>query len=140
MASEFESFWELRNEYDALIGTRPNRKDGLSRKFVEKTLCFILSMIFGVKVPDANAPFRLMKRELIEKYIDRMPGDYNLPNVMFTVFFAYFHENIRFKEITFRPRQAGKNSINIRKIFTIGIRAISDFMKFKHELKAGGRV
>ena len=25
LACEFESFWELRNDYDAVIGTRPSR-------------------------------------------------------------------------------------------------------------------
>ncbi|MBQ3694644.1 MAG: glycosyltransferase family 2 protein [Synergistaceae bacterium] len=135
LASEFESFWELRNDYDAVIGTRPSRGDGASRKFVEKVLCFILRIIFGVKVPDANAPFRLIKRELVAKYITKLPNDFNLPNAMLTTYFAYFHERIAFREITFRPRQGGVNSINIRKIITIGIKAVKDFMQFRKNMK-----
>lgn len=43
-------------------------------------------LIFGIRIPDANAPFRLMKSDLVEKYIIRFCDDYNLPNVMLTTF------------------------------------------------------
>jgi Glycosyltransferases involved in cell wall biogenesis len=103
--TEFEQFWQNRNQYDAILGNRTNRQDGASRKFVENTLRLILRMIFGVNVPDANAPLRLMRTELVKKYIDKMPVDYALPNVMLTTYFFYFHENIKFLEISFQNRQ-----------------------------------
>jgi len=128
---EFEQFWKLRKEYDAIIGSRPDRQDGWSRKFVEKTLLLILRVTFGVKLPDSNAPFRLMKRELVEKYIKKMPEDFNLPNVMLTTYFAYFKENIKFVDITFKPRQGGVNSINVKKIIKIGWKAVADFRNLR---------
>ena len=134
LPQEFEAFWELRNEYDAVLGNRPNREDGASRKFVENVLRMVVRTIFGVSVPDANAPFRLMRAELVKKYLPKMPEDFNLPNVMLTTYFAYFHENITFREITFRPRQAGKNSINLRRIFKIGMKAVKDFMRLRKEI------
>ena len=134
LASEFDSFWEKINDYDAVIGKRLNREDGLSRKFVEKVLCLILKVIFGVKIRDSNAPFRLMKSYLVRKYIAKLPSDFNLPNVMLTTYFMFFHENVVFQSITFRPRQAGKNSINIKKIIKIGIKAVKDFMKLRKNI------
>lgn len=128
---EFEQFWKLRKEYDAIIGSRPDRQDGWSRKFVEKTLLLILRVTFGVKLPDSNAPFRLMKRELVEKYIKKMPEDFNLPNVMLTTYFAYFKENIKFVDVTFKPRQGGVNSINVKKIIKIGWKAVADFRNLR---------
>lgn len=133
--AEFEQFWELRNTYDAVIGNRSDRQDGASRKFVEKTLLVILRMTFGVRVPDSNAPFRLMKRELVEKYIEKMPEDFNLPNVMLTTYFAYFKEKVKFIEITFKPRQGGVNSINIKKIIKIGWKALGDFRYLKKHIQ-----
>ena len=94
----------------------------------------ILRLFFGVRIPDANAPFRLMKRELVEKYIDRMPGDFNLPNVMLTTFFVYYKEKILFSPVTFKPRQGGKTSVNIRKIIQIGWKALGDFRKLKKQM------
>ena len=134
-ADEFKKFWNLRNEYDAIIGNRPDRKDGRSRKFVEKILVLLLRIIFKVKIPDANAPFRLMKTSLVKKYINKMPDNFNLPNVMFTTYFSYYNEKIKFLNIEFKNRQGGKNSINIKKITKIGIQAIGDFRRFKIDMK-----
>ena len=132
---EFKNFWNQINKYDIVLGNRVKRGDGKSRKIVEKTLCLILRIIFGVKLKDANAPFRLMKTDVVNKYINRFDDNYNLPNVMLSTYFKYYKENFKYEEISFKPRQGGKNSINIKKIFKIGWKAISDFRKFKKDLK-----
>ncbi len=131
---EFEQFWNLRKSYDAIIGNRVIRGDGKSRKFVENTVCFLLKMIFGVKVSDANAPFRLMRADLVERYINKLPTDFNLPNIMFTTYFSYFNEKVKFVDITFKPRQGGTNSINIKKIIKIGWKAVGDFQKLRRDI------
>ena len=131
---EFEAFWKKRNTYDAIIGNRKVRGDGKSRKFVENVVCFLLRMIFGVKVSDANAPYRLMKSSLVAKYIDKLPEDFNIPNIMFTTYFVHYKEKVQFIDITFKPRQGGTNSINVKKIVKIGWKAVKDFYKLKKEL------
>lgn len=131
LASEFDEFWNLRKQYEAILGNRVVRGDGQIRKTVENVLRFILRIIFLVNIPDANAPYRLMKGSLVNKYINRLPDDYNLPNVMFTTYFSYYKENITFREITFKSRQGGENTINIRKIVGIGVKGISDFIRFR---------
>lgn len=133
--AEFDAFWDLRDNYDAIIGNRTVRGDGKSRKFVENVVCLLLRIIFGVKVKDANAPFRLMRTKLVAKYIDRLPKDYNLPNIMFTTYFAYYKEKLAFREITFKPRQGGTNSINIKRIIKIGWKAMGDFARLKRDMK-----
>lgn len=129
---EFDEFWDLRKHYDVVLGYRPVRGDGKSRAFVEKVVCLLLWLYFGVKVPDANAPFRLMKVDVANKYVNRFRADYNLPNIMLTTFFAYYKEHMTFRPISFRPRQGGVNSVNIPKIVKIGWNALRDFRDFKH--------
>lgn len=131
---EFEAFWNLRQQYDAILGHRSVRGDGKSRAFVEHVVCLLLRLYFGVKVPDANAPFRLMKVSMVSKYLDRFEADYNIPNIMLTTFFSYYHEKIAFREITFKPRQGGVNSIDIPKIIKIGLKATADFRGFKRNM------
>ena len=134
---EFDSFWQLRLQYDAILGHRKVRGDGRARDFVEKVVCFLLKIYFGVNVPDANAPFRLMKSSVVSRYIDWFDADYNLPNIMLTTFFAYYKERLIFKQISFRPRLAGTNSINIKKIMSIGWKALGEFDRFKKQMKRG---
>lgn len=131
---DFEAFWALRNKYDAILGYRKVRGDGISRAFVEHVVCILLKLYFGVKVPDANAPFRLMKAGIVEKYLGRFWPNYNLPNIMMTTFFVYYNEKAVFMPITFGPRQGGKNSINIFEIIKIGWQAFGDFAKFKSDM------
>lgn len=131
LPEEFDAFWQLRNGYKGIFGHRVVRGDGKSRAFVEKVVCFLLKCYFHVKVPDANAPFRLMNAKTVAKYLPKLDKDYNLPNIMMTTYFAYYKEEMTFKEVTFRPRQGGKNSINIRKIVKIGWKALKDFRKLK---------
>ncbi|MBP3771983.1 MAG: glycosyltransferase family 2 protein [Treponema sp.] len=133
--AEFAAFWEIRNEYDGIFGNRTVRGDGKSRAFVEKVVCFLLRIYFGVKVPDANAPFRLMKAEIVAKYLPRFDKDYNLPNIMMTTYFVFYDERRTFREISFRPRQGGVNSINIPRIIKIGWKALGDFRKLKKGMK-----
>ena len=49
-------------------------------------------------------------------------------------YYKYYKENYMFKDISFKARQGGKNSINIAKITKIGINSIKSFYKFKREL------
>ena len=132
---EFNAFWEERKDFDGIFGNRPVRGDGKIRAFVEKVVCFLLKIYFKVKVPDANAPFRLMRANVVKKYLYRLDPDYNLPNIMMTTYFSYYKESMIFREISFKPRRAGKNSINIPRIIKIGWKALGDFRRLKKGMK-----
>ena len=67
--AEFNNFWEARKDYTGIFGCRNNRGDGKFRAFVERVVCAFLYFYFGIKVPDANAPYRLMKTESVKKYL-----------------------------------------------------------------------
>ena len=62
LASEFQGIWEQRNEKKVLIGYRNHREDGISRIFVTKVLKMVLFLIFGIRVTDANSPYRQIGR------------------------------------------------------------------------------
>ena len=131
---EFNEFWELRKDYSGVFGDRIEREDGRERAFVERVVCFLLKLYFGVRIPDANAPFRLMRTDVVKKYLYKLPNGYNLPNIMMTTYFTYYHEKIAFRTVSFKPRQAGVNSINIRRIIKIGIKSLVDFHRLKKDM------
>lgn len=135
LPSEFPPFWAQRADHAAIIGSRNHRQDGFSRVFVTKVLKFVLRVIFGIKVRDANTPFRLMPRETLVKYLPRIPKDFNLSNVLLTVLMVDAKEDVLFLPITFRPRQGGVNSINMKRIFKIGRQAVKDFRQIKQSMR-----
>lgn len=134
LPSEFEDFWNVREDYDMVIGHRKGREDGFSRVFVTKTLKAVLKLTFGVIVKDANTPFRLLNRKTLERYIGLIPDKFNLSNVILTVIYTKAKLRIKYIPITFRPRQGGVNSINFKKIIGIGKKALSDFIKINKSL------
>lgn len=135
LPEEFWNLWEQRESYDMLIGNRSNRKDGISRVFVTKVLKLVIKVCFGVNVTDANTPFRLMKADVLEENLSLVPKDFNLSNVLISVIYAKKNLKVKYVPITFRQRQGGKNSINLRKIFKIGLKAVQDFSTINKQLK-----
>ena len=135
LPSEFEEFWNCREEHDMVIGWRNKREDGFSRFFVTKVLKLVLKICFGTTVTDANTPFRLLKATTLKEYIKYIPENFNLSNVILSVIYVKKKLAVKFIPITFRPRQGGVNSINLRKIFKIGKQAVSDFRKINKTLK-----
>ncbi len=134
LPAEFDRLWEERNFYDMVIGDRAHRKDGISRKVVAYVLRVCICLCFQVKVADANTPFRLMKAKTLQELLEDIPPEFNLTNVLLTVLFHKKNKKVKYIPITFRQRQGGVNSINITKIFKIGIHAMSDFMKINKKL------
>ena len=135
LPEEFWQMWENRHQYDFNIGTRGGRQDGSSRVFVTKTLRFVVWMMFGVWVKDANTPFRLMKKERLQAIMEYIPKDYALANVAVSAIAVKKGEKIAWYPITFRPRQGGTNSINMKRIFKIGWKALGDFRRINKNLK-----
>ena len=136
LPEEFPPFWELRNDYDMVIGHRSHRQDGFARVLVTKVLKLTLRICFGVSATDANTPYRLMNAETLRKNIDLIPADFNLSNVILSVIYEKKKLRVKYLPITFRPRQGGVNSINIPKIFGIGVQALKDFRAINKKLNS----
>lgn len=133
-ASEFAAFWKLRDQYAMVIGHRRHREDGKSRVFVTKVLKLVICLCFGVRVVDANTPFRLMQAEALRENIVLVPEDFFLTNVLISVIYTKKKLSVKYLPITFRPRQGGTNSINMKRIWKIGKQAVRDFMYLRKKL------
>ena len=135
LPEEFWQMWGNRHKYDFQIGTRGGRQDGASRVLVTKTLRFVVWMLFHVWVKDANTPFRLLKAEKLQPILEVIPPDYNLANVAVSAIAVKWNYNIGWYPITFRPRQGGVNSINMKRIYKIGQQALKDFKAINKSLR-----
>jgi dolichol-phosphate mannosyltransferase len=132
---EFWVMWKNRDKYDFQIGTRYGRQDGLSRIIVTKTLRIVVWIMFHVWVKDANTPFRLMNSQHLSEILAKIPENFFLANVAISAIAVKRNERIAWYPITFRPRQGGVNSINLKRIFKIGLQAIGDFKRINKNLK-----
>ena len=128
LPSEFEPFWISRNKDDITIGYRNKRRDGLSRIFVTRILRLVVYICFRVYVLDANTPYRLMSADTLRENLSFIPNDFFLTNVALSAIYKKRRQKVHFIPISFRPRQGGKNSINLLKIFKVGFSSIRSFI------------
>lgn len=131
---EFWKFWERRNDYDFVIGYRMKRQDGFSRKVVSRILKILVFMMFRENVKDPNTPFRLMNAEKLKSVLEFIPEDFFLSNVIISTLVVRRKEKYLWLPISFKPRQGGINSINLKRIIQIGFKAIKDFYDLKRRL------
>ena len=135
LPSEFEQFWQCREENDMVIGWRKHRQDGASRVLVTTVLKLVIKAIFHVSIRDVNTPFRLIKAEKLKECVKYIPDNFNLSNVAQATIFVKKDYRVKFIPITFRPRQGGKNSINLPKIAKLGFNALKDFRAINKSLE-----
>lgn len=134
LPSEFETFWVSRNKYDITIGYRNRRRDGLSRIFVTRILRLVVHLCFRVYVLDPNTPYRIMSAATLKENLKYVPDDFFLTNVALSAIYKKRRQKVHFIPITFRARQGGVNSINLVKIFKIGLSSISSFIQINNNI------
>ena len=76
-----------------------------------------------------------MKAPSLKEKLELVPEKLNVSNVVLSVISARKHQPVKYMPITFRPRQGGVNSINLKKIFKIGKQAFKDFRTINKCLK-----
>ena len=138
LPEEFDAFWQQRAGYDLVIGHRAHRQDGFARLVVTKVLKYMTEIFLHARVVDPNTPFRLMQRDFLARCLELIPEGFFLPNVLIVAFAARLHRRVLVLPVTFRPRQGGTNSINLRRIARIGLETPGRFLAVDRLLKQKG--
>ena len=132
----FEGFWRQRSRFDAVIGNRHMREDGLSRMAVSKAVTLALALTLRVRVKDANTPYRLMKAPVLGDCLRYIEDDEALPNIMLTAVLKRKHYKLLYRDIQFKARQAGTNTLDLKKIAKLGRAAAARLKKLDERLRA----
>ena len=133
-AKEFIDMWVSKKNHPFIFGYRPKRGDGFSRWFISKVFKLLILIIFKVNVKDANVPFRLMRGELLKKYLTYIPDDMLLKNALLTILLQKDNQ-IKWKKISFSSRIGGKPSVHWVNFITIGLKVIKEYWSARKILK-----
>jgi hypothetical protein len=76
-----------------------------------------------------------MNAAVLKEQLKLVPENFNLSNVMISVIYAKKKLAVKYLPVTFRPRQGGVNSINMKRIIRIGKQAFNDFRRINRHLK-----
>ncbi len=112
---EIPSLLEHRKEYDMVVGARKNLTS-LPRAMAKKILCLFANYLAEKKIPDLNSGFRVVKKELVLKYMHLLPEAFSFSS---TITLAALKDgySIKFVPIREKKRKSGKSTIHPLKDF-----------------------
>lgn len=132
----FSQLWENRQMFPWQFGHRKTRDDGWQRIVVTKILAMVVWLGSGFFVRDANVPYRLMPVSKLSEFIQLIPKNFFLANVVLSVFIeARF--KIKWYPIHFRNRFSGESKVKGFKFAKIGIKLFFDLIKMRKNFLQG---
>jgi dolichol-phosphate mannosyltransferase len=128
----FAGFWAKRESADCIFGVRTSRDDGLARVVTSAICRFASSIICGQDLRDPNVPYRLIRRDALQRALRFIPPNFNIHNVALTYALKKL-PGLRWEyvPIHFPDRQAGENSINVLKVVTWGVEMLLELMRIR---------
>ena len=127
--SEFIKIYQLKDEYDLIIGKRFQRNDPYIRIIISKILTLVIAVFHQVWIIDSNSPFRLMSNKFLRENINKSQNSV-VPNIILSILAAKI-KKIILLNIIHSKRKTGKTSIVKLKLFNICIKSFKDIISVK---------
>jgi glycosyltransferase involved in cell wall biosynthesis len=133
--SDFGKLWEKRNQSKFILGFREVRHDDPFRLLITRILKYSLLFIYGVKIKDANIPFRLIKTTFLSKLISSLPIKTPFaPNIFISVMAKKAQQEIFNIPVIHRERETGVVSIRHFKLLEVCWQSFKELLDFRIKL------
>ncbi|HYP09124.1 MAG TPA: glycosyltransferase family 2 protein [Bryobacteraceae bacterium] len=134
--AEFWSLWELRESRDFVFGARNARADGLTRACISTVMRLLNYALWRTWIRDANCPFKLMRREALERVLARVPKDTFIPMVMVSVLARTMGFRVAEVAVTHVPRRGGTQSLaGLGKWCRVGFRCAKELAAHRNAVR-----
>jgi dolichol-phosphate mannosyltransferase len=135
--SAFGPLWNaVGGGHDAAFGVRAHRQDPVLRLWLTRVIRRVLPMLFGVRLADANVPFKLLRRRLWDDARSVIPEDALTPSLFLAVFAAARGYDFVEIPVPHRERQTGVVSIRRWRLVKFCARAFRQLLTFRGRLGA----
>ncbi len=133
----FAPLWDaVEAGADAAFGVRAQRHDPTIRLWLTRVIRGTLPMLFGVRLVDANAPFKLLRRRVWDDARTLIPEDTLAPS-LFLALAARAHRYVVAEiPVAHRERETGVVSIRRWRLFKFCARAFRQMLAFRRRLQA----
>jgi len=126
---EFIKIYQLKDEYDLIVGKRFQRNDPYIRILISKILRLLVAVFHQVWIVDSNSPFRLMSNKFLRENINKSQNSI-VPNIILSILAAKIRR-IQFLKVNHNRRETGKPSIVKLKLFYFCIKSFRDIILLK---------
>jgi len=133
---DFWKLWELRHESDFVMGVRRTREDGAFRKLVTRTMRLLNAVTWGMWIPDANCPFKLMRSGPMRSVLAQIPGEAFIPMVAVSILSRRMGYRVGDVTVTHLPRRGGQQSLQgMLKWMRVGYRCARELLRLRLSLR-----
>lgn len=123
-ASEFHKLWSNRESFDFLLGYRVGRQNPIGRKALSALSRGCILLLFGKKLKDVNAPFRLMRKSRLTPLVKSLPSETLTPNVILSGLAGRAGLRVAEFPVEFRGRTAGQTTLGGLRVWRLAWRAL----------------
>jgi glycosyltransferase involved in cell wall biosynthesis len=110
-ATDFEKLWSHKDDVDGVRGLRPAKAGAAYRNVLRKMEPLPVALLFGRWHRDLNIPFRLYRREALQRMLEVLPKAPFAPNALLTALAPTRGLHIRTVEIGYAGRAAGTSKL-----------------------------
>lgn len=133
----FAALWRaVENGRDGAFGVRRVRQDARLRRVLTVVIRFSLTLLFGVRIHDANVPFKLLRRDIWQAARRHIPEGTLAPSLFLAVFAARRRYDIAYVEVPHRDRETGTVSIRRWKLLKFCGNAFRQLLRFRASLRS----
>ena len=132
---DFWRLWEIRESQDFVLGVRNTRADGPVRVVITTVMRVANFAMWGAWIRDANCPFKLMRREPMQKVLARVPQESFIPMVMLSILCRVMKFRVTEVVVRHLPRRGGEQSLSgLGKWMKVGSRCLRQLVEWRFTL------
>lgn len=129
---EFPAAWaHLHNGHDGVFGVRRRRYDPVLRLYLSKVIRRVIGSLFGVRILDANVPYKLLRREIWNEASACIPAGTLAPSLFLAIFARKRGFDIVEVDVVHKERDTGEVSIRRFKLLKFCARGLSQMWAFR---------
>lgn len=132
----FQDFWDIISQgRDGVFGVRRTRNDPQIRLWLTAAIRQALRFVFGVRIFDANIPFKLLRRSIWEEASKFIPSNTLAPSLFLAVYAMLRDYDIAEIDVPHQERQSGVVSIRRLKLLEFSTKALMQLLAFRWRVR-----
>ena len=120
---------------DGAFGVRLVRHDATFRRILTVVIRWSLTLLFGVRIKDANVPFKLVRRSLWLAARPYIPDGTLAPSLFFAVYLKRTGADLAFVDVAHLDRVTGTVSIRRWKLIKFCARGFRQLLSFRRAIR-----
>jgi dolichol-phosphate mannosyltransferase len=137
--NDFPAAWaETQRGRDAVFGLRRQRHDSALRLQLTRVVRSAVGLLFGVRIFDANVPYKLLRRSIWDEARAHIPSDTLAPSLFLAIYARSRGFDVVDIDVSHRERNTGVVSIRRLKLFKFCARGLRQMLAFRRSLRHAG--